>query len=92
MLIVISDIRTVSLTVEIKYRLVSSKKKKNLGPRMLSRDLKERYRTLKMYNIPLNEEELSLVDNIDEKWRELFNQAKTVDRSLIKVKKKFTLV
>ena len=45
-----------------------------------------------MYSIPVTNEELDLVENIDEIWRELFSQAKTVDRSLIKVKKKFTLV
>lgn len=72
---VISNIRFMSLDVEIQYR-----------------DIKERYRTLTMYKIPVSEDELELVVNIDEKWRELFLQARNVDRSLIKVKKKFTLV
>lgn len=72
---VISNIRSMSLDVEIQYR-----------------DLKERYRTLTMYNISVSKDELDLVGNIDEKWRELFRQARNVDRSLIKVKRKFTLV
>jgi hypothetical protein len=45
-----------------------------------------------MYDIAVSQEELGLVETIDEKWSELFLQAKYVDRSLIKVKKKFTLV
>lgn len=45
-----------------------------------------------MYKIPVTEAELTLVESIDDQWKELFLQAKNVDRSLIKVKKKFTLV
>lgn len=58
----------------------------------VNRDNKERYRTLAMYKIPVPVQELTLVEKIEEQWRELFIQAKNVDRSLIKVKKKFTLV
>lgn len=45
-----------------------------------------------MYKITVPEEEVILVRNIEQKWLDLFQQAKHVDRSLIKVKKKFTLV
>ena len=62
------------------------------GITYVSRDIQERYRTLSMYKLPVSEEELSVVDNIEEKWNDLFLQAKQVDRSLVKVKKKFTLV
>lgn len=72
---VISNIKCMSLEVEIRYR-----------------DIKERYRTLNMYKIPVAEEEITMVENIDKRWEELFLQARSVDRSLIKVKKKFTLV
>ena len=45
-----------------------------------------------MYKITVPEEELVKADNIEQKWKDLFQQAKIVDRSLVKVKKKFTLV
>ena len=56
------------------------------------RDIQERYRTLGMYKITVTDEELEVVSGIEEKWKALFIQARQVDRSLITVKKKFTLV
>lgn len=56
------------------------------------KDIQERYRTLAMYNIVVPEEEVQGVECIEEKWLALFDQAKHVDRSLVKVKKKFTIV
>ena len=45
-----------------------------------------------MYKIPVSEEEQTVVGNIEQKWKGLFLQAKDVDRSLVRVKKKFTKV
>lgn len=45
-----------------------------------------------MYNIHVTDEELATAQGIEQKWMDLFTQAKHVDRSLIRVKKKFTLV
>ena len=45
-----------------------------------------------MYNIAVPDQEIGLVETIEQQWKELFQKAKTVDRSLIKVKKKFTKV
>ncbi len=56
------------------------------------KDIQERYRTLAMYNIAVPGEEVQRVESIEQKWLDLFNQAKHVDRSLVKVKKKFTIV
>ncbi len=56
------------------------------------RDTQERYRTLAMYKIAVSEEELTGVESIEQKWLDLFAQAKHIDRSLVKVKKKFTVV
>ncbi len=56
------------------------------------KDIQERYRTLAMYNITVPEEEIQKVECIEQKWLDLFEQAKQVDRSLVKVKKKFTIV
>ena len=56
------------------------------------RDIQERYRTLKVYDIVVSEEELQMVQGLEQQWKDLFVQGREVDRSLIKVKKKFTLV
>ncbi|XP_015274779.1 PREDICTED: dynein heavy chain 10, axonemal [Gekko japonicus] len=53
-------------------------------------DIQERYRTLATYNIPTTEEEWELVNNIKQKWENLFNEALTVDHSLGSIKKTFT--
>uniref|UniRef100_A0A673CHG9 Dynein axonemal heavy chain 10 n=1 Tax=Sphaeramia orbicularis TaxID=375764 RepID=A0A673CHG9_9TELE len=52
-------------------------------------DIKERYRTMAMYKIEVGEDELELVANIDQMWRDLFTEARQVDRSLTHVKKSF---
>ncbi len=56
------------------------------------RDVQERYRTLAMYAMPIPEEEVKLAAGIEQQWKDLFAEARAVDRSLISVKKKFTLV
>ena len=56
------------------------------------RDIQERYRTLRMYGIEVAQEELEMVASIEEQWRAVFSEARQVDRSLVAVKKKFTLV
>lgn len=38
------------------------------------------------------EEELQLSDGLEQMWLDLFKEAKMVDRSLVTVKKKFTIV
>ena len=58
----------------------------------LFRDIQERYRTLIVYDIMVSEEELEMVDGLEQQWKDLFVQGREVDKSLIKVKKKFTLV
>ena len=45
-----------------------------------------------MYNITVSEEELQMVGGLEQQWKDLSAQGREVDRSLIKVKKKFTLV
>ena len=56
------------------------------------RDIKEQYRTLSMYKIPVPVEESVKVENIEPKWNDLFIQAKNIDRSLVTVKKRFKSV
>lgn len=56
------------------------------------RDIQERYRTLTVYDITVPEEELEMVGGLEQQWKDLFTQGRQVDKSLIKVKKKFTLV
>ena len=56
------------------------------------RDIQERYRTLAMYDIPVNEDERDVAAGIEQQWRDLFQEAKIKDRSLVSVKKKFTVI
>ncbi|XP_078713472.1 dynein axonemal heavy chain 10 [Lampetra fluviatilis] len=55
-------------------------------------DIKERYRTLAMYNIEVREDELELVGRIQEAWDDLVLESKQVDFSLGSVKKQFTQI
>ena len=59
---------------------------------LFCRDIQERYRTLTVYDITVTEEELQMVGGLEQQWKDLFKQGREVDKSLIKVKKKFTLV
>uniref|UniRef100_A0A670KBP0 Dynein axonemal heavy chain 10 n=1 Tax=Podarcis muralis TaxID=64176 RepID=A0A670KBP0_PODMU len=52
-------------------------------------DIRERYRTLAMYNIPVKEEQ-QLVEKMKLMWDTLFNDAAAVDHSLGSIKKTFT--
>eukprot|EP00731_Ephydatia_muelleri_P035324 Em0114g8a len=69
---VISEIRKMSLGVELKYR-----------------DLQERYRTLAKYRIDVPQSEQELAVKIEADWKSLFDEAKQMDRNLVRVKKKF---
>ncbi|XP_036382121.1 dynein heavy chain 10, axonemal [Megalops cyprinoides] len=69
----ISDIRAMSLAVEMRFR-----------------DIQERYRTLKIYNVEAPQEELDMANSIGQLWLDLFAEARTVDRSLGRVKLTFT--
>uniref|UniRef100_A0A8C4UNG2 Dynein axonemal heavy chain 10 n=1 Tax=Falco tinnunculus TaxID=100819 RepID=A0A8C4UNG2_FALTI len=53
-------------------------------------DIWERYRTLAMYNIPVEEQEMA--DKIREKWETLFFEASEVDHNLGDIKRTFTKV
>ncbi|XP_048858906.1 dynein axonemal heavy chain 10 [Brienomyrus brachyistius] len=53
-------------------------------------DIQERYRTLGMYKVAVTEEEMVLVGNIRQLWNDLLAESRQVDRSLGRVKKKFT--
>lgn len=64
----------------------------SLDVEMTCRDIVEEYRTLAMYTITVPEGELELVGSIEQRWRDVFHEAKMLDRSLVAVKKKFTLV
>uniref|UniRef100_A0A8C4TE89 Dynein axonemal heavy chain 10 n=1 Tax=Erpetoichthys calabaricus TaxID=27687 RepID=A0A8C4TE89_ERPCA len=55
-------------------------------------DIQERYRTLIMYNIQVNEEERVLEAGIRQIWEDLFLESRLVDHSLGKVKKTFTQI
>ena len=54
--------------------------------------LEEKYRTLRMYDFPVTDEEADMVDHMRERWEELVLKAKKRDHSLTLVKKEFTLV
>ncbi|XP_055020703.1 dynein axonemal heavy chain 10 [Boleophthalmus pectinirostris] len=71
----IADIRYSELSLQVEMRL---------------RDIQERYRTLRMYNIQVSEEEQQLEASVPLMWTGLFAEARCVDRSLTKVKKSFT--
>ncbi|KAG2470484.1 DYH10 protein, partial [Polypterus senegalus] len=55
-------------------------------------DIQERYRTLIMYNIQVDEEERVLEAGIRQIWEDLFLESRLVDHSLGKVKKTFTQI
>ncbi|TUV82046.1 Dynein heavy chain 10, axonemal [Bagarius yarrelli] len=79
---------------DLKFVLgtISSIRSMSLRVEMRYRDVQERYRTLAMYDMPVSDEELLLVANIKDLWRDLFSEARQVDRSLGKVKKTFTKI
>ncbi|XP_010134250.1 PREDICTED: dynein heavy chain 10, axonemal, partial [Buceros rhinoceros silvestris] len=52
-------------------------------------DIWERYRTLAMYNIPVDKEEQEMANNIREKWETLFFEASEVDHNLGGIKRTF---
>ncbi|XP_028292993.1 dynein heavy chain 10, axonemal [Gouania willdenowi] len=55
-------------------------------------DIKERYRTLFMYKVKVEYEEMELLDNIDHMWSDLFKESRRVDQSLTDVKKTFSAI
>ena len=64
----------------------------SLDVEMTCRNIVEEYRTLAMYGITVPEGETELVGSIEQRWRDVFHEAKMLDRSLVAVKKKFTRV
>ncbi|XP_069071115.1 dynein axonemal heavy chain 10 [Pleurodeles waltl] len=64
----------------------------SLTVEMRFNDIKERYRTLAMYNIQVPEEEKELVIAIKDKWEDLVHESDEVDHSLGRVKKTFTQI
>lgn len=54
------------------------------------RDVIESYRTLQMYKIPIEQQELGLAENLAKQWDDIYEQSKEVDASLEIVKAKFT--
>ena len=64
----------------------------SLDVEMRTRDIVERYRTLAMYSLPITTKEEKMVGSIEQRWTDVFHEAKMLDRSLVAVKKKFTIV
>ena len=64
----------------------------SLGTELKYRDFQERYRTLAKYKIEVPHSEQELAVKIESDWKSLFDEARRVDRNLIKVKKKFKQV
>ena len=79
---------------ELKFVLgvIANIRSMSLDVEMRYRDIQERYRTLAVYNIPVPEDEKEMAQNIGQVWTDLFREAKMVDRKLISVKKKFTVI
>ncbi|KAK9522770.1 hypothetical protein VZT92_019216 [Zoarces viviparus] len=53
-------------------------------------DLQEIYRTMAMYKVEVGEDELQLLANIDQMWKDLFAESRQVYQSLTGIKKSFT--
>lgn len=72
--------------------VIASIRRMSLDVELRYKDIQEKYRTQSMYDIPVDEEERAQAESIGEVWRELFLEAKTVDRSLVTVKRKFKII
>ncbi|KAI9102678.1 dynein heavy chain and region D6 of dynein motor-domain-containing protein [Phlyctochytrium arcticum] len=57
---------------------------------MRYRDIQEAYRTLRMYRIDVDTEELDAADNLPQNWQKMLEKARQKDDELIPVKQKFT--
>ncbi|KAI9009714.1 dynein heavy chain and region D6 of dynein motor-domain-containing protein [Gaertneriomyces semiglobifer] len=57
---------------------------------MTYRDILEAYRTLDVYEIPVDEAEMSAATSLPQRWEAALQRAKEVDDGLIPVKRKFT--
>ena len=79
---------------ELKFVLgvISDIRAMSLSIETRYRDIQERYRTLSMYKIPVPVEEANEASGISTVWSDLSREAKMVDRSLVSVKKKFTII
>lgn len=51
-----------------------------------SRDITERYRTLRMYSIDVPEEEFEICEKLDDDWHHLFEQSRRVSLYIIRIK------
>ncbi|XP_064619187.1 dynein axonemal heavy chain 10-like isoform X2 [Lineus longissimus] len=83
---------TPSSLEDLKFilRTISDIKDMSMDVETRIRDIRERYRTMEMYNLSKSEEERTLNENISQIWEDLVLESKNVDASLVVVKKKFT--
>ncbi|XP_021567645.1 dynein heavy chain 10, axonemal [Carlito syrichta] len=77
---------------DLKFVLatIAEIKSKSLVMELRYRDVQERYRTMEMYNIFPSDLERELVDKIESKWSDLFNDSVTVEHALGGIKRTFT--
>uniref|UniRef100_I3N0B0 Dynein axonemal heavy chain 10 n=1 Tax=Ictidomys tridecemlineatus TaxID=43179 RepID=I3N0B0_ICTTR len=77
---------------ELKFVLatIAEIKSKSLVMELRYKDVQERYRTLAMYKIFPPEAEQEQVNNIENMWVGLFNEALNVDHALLGIKRTFT--
>ncbi|XP_057687718.1 dynein axonemal heavy chain 10-like isoform X2 [Corythoichthys intestinalis] len=68
---------------------VSNVRDMSLNVELSIRDIQERYRTMAMYKVEIEKDELELVENINRNWRELYAESKQVDLSLTDIKISF---
>ncbi|EDO35852.1 predicted protein [Nematostella vectensis] len=88
-----TDLKRAPDTLEdLKFvlRVIADIRDMSLDVELRTADIKERYRTLKMYEIEVSDNETELVNGIDQLWDDLFVESRRVDYSLVSVKMKFT--
>ncbi len=78
--------------LKVTLNVIATIRRISLEVELRYRDIQEKYRTLVMYDIPVEGQERERAERIGGVWAELFQEAKTVDRSLVTVKKKFTVI
>ncbi|XP_077377243.1 dynein axonemal heavy chain 10-like [Festucalex cinctus] len=68
---------------------VSNIRDMSLNVELCITDIQEKYRTLAMYKVEVEKDELELKENINQIWRDLFAKSKQVDLSLTDTKTSF---
>ncbi|XP_019715984.1 dynein heavy chain 10, axonemal-like [Hippocampus comes] len=68
---------------------VSNIRDMSLNVELCITDIQERYRTLAMYKVEVEQAELELIENINQIWSDLFAESRQVDLSLTDVKISF---